>query len=160
MALVERVEDEVLVEPDLLGARPGAVGEARAGRVGEGRRARRDPDDVRRGLGLGRGVPERAGGVEGVAEGRALGLEALREEGVAGAQLADRPREGRLGLGEEHRRPPGSGADGGARVGRRVAPGPPVSQGMSARGVGRPAPDAGWLPRSSSPGPPPDLPDR
>ena len=48
-------------------------------------------------------------------------------------------------------RPPGSGADGAARVGRRVAPGPPVSQGMSARGVGRPAPDAGWLPRNSRP---------
>jgi hypothetical protein len=64
VALVERVEDQVLVEADVLG--------------------------VRRGLGLGRGVRE------GCRRGRALGLEALGEEGVAGAQMADGPRERRL----------------------------------------------------------------
>jgi hypothetical protein len=42
------------------------------------------------------GECEGAGGVEDLADGRALGLEALGEEGVAGAQLADGPRERRL----------------------------------------------------------------
>ena len=124
VALVERVEDEVLVARDLLGTWAGPAGETRAGRVGEGRRARRDPDDIRRRLGLGRGMPERAGRVEGFADGRALGLEAFREEGVAGAELTDGACEDRFGLGEEHRRPPGSGGCADVRVGRMIPPRP------------------------------------
>ena len=105
VALVQRVEDEVLIEPDLLGAGPGAAREALPDGVGQRSRARGDPDDVRRRLGLVRRVPQRAGRVECVAEDRALGFETLGEERVAGAQLADRPRDGRVALGEEHRDP-------------------------------------------------------
>ena len=130
VALVERVEDEVLVEPDVLGARPGAVCEARAGRIRERRRARRDPDDVRRRLRLRRGVPERPGRVEGVAEGRALGLEALGEEGVAGAQPTHRPRHGRVALGEEHRGASWLRPGDRARVPRRVSPDAAVCLGI------------------------------
>jgi hypothetical protein len=68
MALVERIEDEVLVRSEFLGPGSGSTDEAIAGRVGEGRRAGRDLDDVRCGLGFIGGVPEGPGGIEGVAE--------------------------------------------------------------------------------------------
>ena len=62
--LVEAVEDEVLVQPELLAPRPRAVGEARPERVHQRRDALADLDDVRGGLGLGGRLPERPRRVE------------------------------------------------------------------------------------------------
>ena len=92
---------------------PGRAPSARRARAASPRAVARDrdPDAVRRGLGLGRGVPERAGGIEVVAEGHALGLEALARKGCR-RSVTNRPREGRFGLGEELTGLPGPGADG------------------------------------------------
>ena len=91
VAGVEEVEDDVLVQPAIRCGGLGAGGEALAKRCGEGGRPLAQPGDVRvLHRAVGAHAPYPVGVDERGPEGRALGLDALGEEGIRVPQAGER----------------------------------------------------------------------
>ena len=99
VAAEQQVDDHVLVELKVLGARPHALGEPRGQTPGQRLRELAERGHVRHRIGLAGGVPEGAAGHEGGAQRRALALDPLRQERVAVGQARDRLGEGAIAAG-------------------------------------------------------------